>query len=288
MKLGERNFMVLTLRMKHGELTGTLLRPEGFALQDTLFSNIDPTVVTRAVVRTSFRQGRLVFVVQHQTNKADQREYEMVLTSKGEASVNRAGEPDHWIFNKLQGKSNPAIATDWGPHCFYTQDTEIDNLEMKKIYAADQALRESLRDFENGEQLETMAREDAVHREATRKLLAAGQLRTGADFEEAAYIFQHGQTPDDFLLAHTLGLIATVRGSSGGVWIAAASMDRYLQAIGKPQIYGTQFRSSSGPMTQEPYNRDLISDALRGRLRVPNQAAQTEELKRLAVPGAPK
>src|SRR5882672_1592461 len=133
----------------------TLLRPEGFALQDTLFSNIDPTVLTRAVVRTSFRQGRLVFVVQHQTNKADQREYEMVLTSKGEASVNRAGEPDHWIFNKLQGKSNPAIATDWGPHCFYTQDTEIDNLEMKKIYAADQALRESLRDFENGEQLET-------------------------------------------------------------------------------------------------------------------------------------
>jgi hypothetical protein len=100
-------------------------------------------------------------------------------------------------------------------------------------------------------------------------------------FQRAAYVFQHGDTPDDYLLAHTLAMVAVARGQSGAVWIASATLDRYLNSIHQPQIYGTQFRTKPNePATQEPYNRTLISDALRRQLRVPSQAVQEEQRKR--------
>jgi hypothetical protein len=62
------------------------------------------------------------------------------------------------------------------------------------------------------------------------------------------------------------------------VWIATATLDRYLQSRGQPQIYGTQFRTNDRqPTTQDPYNRTLISDALRRELGVPVQSAQDKQ-----------
>src|SRR4030095_15659952 len=90
----------------------------------------------------------------------------------------------------------------------------------------------------------------------------------------------HGETPDDYLLAHTLAMIAVAKGDSGALWIGTATLDRYLQSIKRPQIYGTQFKTvADGKMTQEPYNRTLISDLLRDELGVPDLAAQQEQLK---------
>ncbi len=41
-------------------------------------------------------------------------------------------------------------------------------------------------------------------------------------------------------------------------WIAAASLDRYLQSTGKPQVFGTQYASKSFfYFTQHPVNPDL-------------------------------
>ena len=120
-----------------------------------------------------------------------------------------------------------------------------------------------------------------MRRLQVRELLAKGALHTGTDFEHAAFIFQHGEVPDDYLLAHTLAMIAVVHGNAGAVWIAAATLDRYLGAIKQPQIYGTQFhRTKDTPWTQEPYNRGLIPDALRKQLGVPQEAAQQNQLKR--------
>jgi hypothetical protein len=51
-----------------------------------------------------------------------------------------------------------------------------------------------------------------------------------------------------------------------------------LQSIHQPQIYGTQFLTPTDmPATQEPYNRALISDALRRQLSVPSLAAQEKQ-----------
>jgi hypothetical protein len=88
-------------------------------------------------------------------------------------------------------------------------------------------------------------------------------------------LFQHGDTSQDSLLAHTLAMVAVAKGASSALWIAAATLDRYLQKIGQPQIFGTQFQQDGkNDWSQDPFDRDLISDPLRQRLGVPILAAQ--------------
>ncbi len=120
---------------------------------------------------------------------------------------------------------------------------------------------------------------------AARRLLANGDLKNGKEFREAAVIFQHSRQPDDYLLAHTLAMIAVSKGDGDSIWIAAASLDRYLMAIRKPQIYGTQFMTPPGQhATQEPYNKNLISDELRKQLHVPSLAEQEIRRKQFDMP----
>ena len=150
------------------------------------------------------------------------------------------------------------------------------NPEMKRIFEADQAARKDIAGIDPSK----LANEDAARRERTKALLDAGELKSGDDFWHAAFVFQHGLIPQDYLLAHTLATVAIARGRADATWIAAASLDRYLQKIGQPQIYGTQFRTSGGqPTTQEPYQRERVSDALRQALEVPTLKEQ--EARRL-------
>lgn len=83
-------------------------------------------------------------------------------------------------------------------------------------------------------------------------MLTQGEVRTGLDYYNAALIYQHGKTPDDYLLAHVLALDAISLGTKEGRWLAAATLDRYLQSIEKPQIFGTQFHTENGVLTQPP------------------------------------
>lgn len=145
------------------------------------------------------------------------------------------------------------------------------NAEMTRIYNADQSDREP-----DDIDWDKVTVRDGERRAATRQLLATGALHTAEDYEHAAFIFQHGSKPDDYLLAHTLAMVAVGKGDKGSLWIASAALDRYLMMIGKPQVYGTQFRGSMG---QEPYDRDLVSDALRSELGVPVLARQAEHLE---------
>jgi hypothetical protein len=147
---------------------------------------------------------------------------------------------------------------------------------MKRIFDEDQRVRQP------GAKIDWAAvnRTDAERREATRKLLNEGVLHSGQDFEWAAFVFQHGSTPEDYLLAHTLAIVALKKGEQDGAWIAAATLDRYLNSIKQPQIYGTQFHWAKGePTTQDPYNRTLISDSLREQLGVPSVEHQKGQLR---------
>jgi hypothetical protein len=76
---------------------------------------------------------------------------------------------------------------------------------------------------------------------ALTNLLKQDALQSGADFHDAAFIFQHGDSPDDYLLAHMLAMAAVTKGDGRGRWIAVAMLDRYLQSIGQPQVFGTQY-----------------------------------------------
>jgi hypothetical protein len=119
---------------------------------------------------------------------------------------------------------------------------------------------------------------DIKRREQVRALLAAGQVITAQDFHDAAFIFQHGQSADDYLLAHILAVEAVVKGDDSSKWISAATLDRYLQSIGQKQVFGTQYG-----VTQEPYNESLMPDTLRHSFCVPDLAQQKLNLEQFKL-----
>ncbi|HEU0067463.1 MAG TPA: hypothetical protein VFQ57_09520 [Sphingomonas sp.] len=150
---------------------------------------------------------------------------------------------------------------------------------MTLIFDADQAARKA-----PSIDWSVVSEADRSRRIRTQTMLNAGQLNSADDFYHAAYVFQHGDLPEDYLKAHALATVAAARGKPEAAWIAAATLDRYLQRIGQPQIYGTQYlRNGSSEWTQEPYRRDLLSDALREATGVPPIPKQRDRLKEMSA-----
>lgn len=174
-----------------------------------------------------------------------------------------------------------AVALSLGAPAFAQDAPAQNNAEMAAIFAADQAVRHNIspEKFRDRAFVMEMNAADAARRVQTRALLDAGALRTGEDYRAAAFVFQHGSTPEDYLLAHSLAVAAVAKGSPEGAWIAAATLDRYLQMTDKPQIYGTQTRKTrDAPATLDPYDRALVPDSLRTALGVPPQSEQDARL----------
>lgn len=159
------------------------------------------------------------------------------------------------------------------------------NAEMKALFDADQGERKALiaKKLPDGQfdpQLAlALGKADYARLTRTRQLLDDGKLNSGADFYYASFIFQHGGNADSYLLAHVLATAAMARGYDAS-WIASATLDRYLQAIGKPQVLGTQYqRPQNSGWSQAPYNSDLLPDTLRKAMGVPTKASQVQKMK---------
>ena len=137
---------------------------------------------------------------------------------------------------------------------------------MRKIYEEDQKNRND----EAG---------DTRRREQVRQLISKGKVQTGEDYYYAAFIFQHGRKPSDYLYAHVLAVTAVNKGLHNGMWLSAATLDRYLHSIRQPQVFGTQFGNLyTHRDDQEPYDRKLLSDPLRSESCVVTLEAQAEIL----------
>ena len=113
------------------------------------------------------------------------------------------------------------------------------------------------------------------------ELVRQEKLVTGPDYYHAAMILQHSA---DLLLGHILATISVLKGHEPGKWLFAASLDRYLQRVDQPQIFGTQWHQ--GPerprtLTMEPYSRELLSDAIRREFNVVTLAEQGERTEKL-------
>jgi hypothetical protein len=133
----------------------------------------------------------------------------------------------------------------WDPTVTYTPTTaRATNAEMTRIFDADQADRKSPRiDWT------VVGPADRKRRERTEELLDAGALQSGEDYYHAAFVFQHGSTPNDFLKAHILAMV--------GSWERRCELDRCCHA---GSVFA-DYRSTSG-------FRDAIPDAQR-RARYP-------------------
>jgi hypothetical protein len=102
----------------------------------------------------------------------------------------------------------------------------------------------------------------------------------------AAMVFQHGRDSEDYLLAHVLSSTAVAKGNRNGLWLAAASFDRYLLSVGKKQIYGTQFDLEKGTTwTQKNYDEDLLDDSMRAASCVTSYDQQQKQIRSAQQPG---
>lgn len=140
-------------------------------------------------------------------------------------------------------------------------------------------------------------RHGVARRFEVRLLITKGEIETAADFHDAAVLFQHGESAEDYMMAHVLAIEALLKGDDSSKWLAAATLDRYLQIIGKPQIFGTQYDADTakdapqeqGKMvdakvvnvkrTQAPYNEDLLPDRVRSDFCVPDLTQQKKNLQ---------
>jgi hypothetical protein len=154
--------------------------------------------------------------------------------------------------------------------------------ELKQIYEADQGDRVGPNAiFGKKDKWAEMRSRDEERRVRVHQLLAEEKVKSADDYYHAAMILQHGTGPQDFLLAHILAGAAAQLGLKKAKWLAAASLDRYLQGVGQPQVFGTQYLSSheDGSWTQEPFSAALLTDSLRQVYDVPLLAETRQRLK---------
>jgi len=169
---------------------------------------------------------------------------------------------------------------------FQTGPTRVapDNPELNQMYKMDQSERE-------GANVDWTAlyRHDIERRARLKKLLEDGKVQSATDYFHAGMIYQHGQTPDDYLLAHLLAVTAISKSSKDARWLSAATMDRYLRSIWQPQVYGTQFSrlSDKEPWSHESMNKELVSDNMRAAICVVALSKQLEDLAKTGTNGVP-
>jgi hypothetical protein len=160
------------------------------------------------------------------------------------------------------------------------------NEHLQSIVRADQADRLGQ---PTAEQWEGVARRDAERRSQVHEELRGGRVRSAYDFFNAALVMQHGSELEEIRLAHALATVSASMDSTSpqarqALWLKAASWDRMMRTLGRPQWYGTQFlRDKNGTVTLYTVDESAVTDPDRVALAAPTLAearAQAEEMSR--------
>jgi hypothetical protein len=149
------------------------------------------------------------------------------------------------------------------------------NAELARIFNEDQKDRANWFTLTRSER-KAVGKRDTARRQRVGDMVRGGLLKTGEDFEKAAFIFQHGLKLTDFVMAHALALSASAVEPFRGTWIAAASFDRYLYRSGKPQIFGTALDD------KPPFDKQFLPDSIRVANCVPSLAVREQQIREIA------
>lgn len=166
-----------------------------------------------------------------------------------------------------------------------TQVVAQDNSEIAELFNQDQADR---RPPEGGViDWPAVTARDRDREKRVKNLFGAGALKTGRDYYHAAMVFMHSNASESHLLAHELSIVAAIKGEPKAKWLIAASEDRFLMNIGRPQRFGTQYRSLSPdtPMTLHELD-GTVTDQLRLELNVPTLDEARERERAMTAPKA--
>ncbi len=151
--------------------------------------------------------------------------------------------------------------------------------ELARMFAEDQSDR-----TEPSIDWDAVRPRDAARLGRVKQFYHGQALKTGMDFYHAAMILQHSPNTDDYLLAHEFCIAAISLGVEQAKWLAAASEDRFLMNIGRPQRFGTQYRvdKSSGAWSLYEVGTE-VEDSLRRVFNVPSLSeaqAQADEMSK--------
>ena len=154
-----------------------------------------------------------------------------------------------------------------------------DNEEVARLFREDQSDRAPAL---AGKEIDwsVVGPRDQAREARVKELYRADALQTGADYFHAAMVLQHAQAADDQLLAHEFCIVAASRGEPRALWLAAASEDRFLMNIGRPQRFATQYRAEDMKSPLRLYKVDpAVTDGLRQAFHAPSLAEATAREK---------
>ena len=157
--------------------------------------------------------------------------------------------------------------------------------ELRELYESDQKDQNDPSWTENND--EEFSRRQGVRRERVLEILATGMLADLEDWSCAAMLLQHGGSADHYLLAHILSVPGGIEDRGTGRFMSAATLDRFLQSIGRAQIFTTQSGAADpnvyAPM--EPFD-DSMGQALRALFSLPPLKGPKPEEAKGKAPGA--
>lgn len=140
---------------------------------------------------------------------------------------------------------------------------------LAQVYVADQVDRQAL--HAGNLSREQMEARDRERRKLVMVLLQSGKIQTSDDYFAAAMVFQHGESPADYRMAHALSTLAARLSTAPTetTWLMAATWDRLMRSLGHPQWYGTQYsKDSKGNLVLQPIDLKAVPDTERRRLRI--------------------
>jgi len=196
-QVDERNLFVLSLEPGAGSPSpkGVWMRPQHLSIDSNRYvSGVSMPTVSETLRDLSLNTQGLHFAVQNPNDKSID-EFELDLTGPRSAALKFLGAPGPIPpLIMVRVDSEARVASDWDPERVYsTQELHADSREMARLFEADQADRKDVAHVDWA----AMAKADRERRRAVRALLARGELHTGFDFFGAAFVFQHGDTPED-------------------------------------------------------------------------------------------
>lgn len=128
------------------------------------------------------------------------------------------------------------------------------NIELEKLYLEDKKEREGL--IETKESLKTLEAHDRKRLKEVKRLLPDVDTAEIWNCHYLAYLLIHGETTEDYQLAHEYAKKAVDMGSSITKWLYAATLDRWLVSQGKPQKFGTQYKILDGKKELFPVDKN--------------------------------
>jgi hypothetical protein len=124
------------------------------------------------------------------------------------------------------------ITTQASAACPEARQTEVSRL-LEEAKAADQAER-------SGKGTGFSEKNDLGRRQQVALMFAEGCITTGADYFNAALIYQHGTTADHYYQTYLWSRQAEALGNQNAKGLTPMAIDRYLMRRGFKQIFASQ------------------------------------------------